>query len=139
MAPVAVACCLSYIRSMKTEIPTGITRTQTYVTTLEMRARQLVADVFSTPAMIGLMERTCVDLTEPYLDENEQTVGIHVDVRHMAPTKIGQSVTVTAELLEVKENKLRYAVSATNDQGAKIGEGSHRRAVINADSFIGGA
>ena len=96
-----------------------------------MRARQLKADVFSTPAMIGLMERTCVDLTEPYLDDDEQTVGIHVDVRHRAPTKIGQTVTVTAELLEVKENKLRYAVSATNDQGVKIGDGTHRRAVIN--------
>jgi fluoroacetyl-CoA thioesterase len=105
------------------------------VTTLKMRASQLKADVFSTPAMIGLMERTCVDLTEPYLNENEQTVGIHIDVRHLAPTRIGQSVTVTAELLEVKDNKLRYAVSATNDQGVKIGEGTHRRAVINTERF----
>jgi fluoroacetyl-CoA thioesterase len=83
-----------------------------------MRARRLAADVFSTPVMIGLMERTCVELTEPYLDENEQTVGIHVDVGHMAPTKIGQNVTVTMELLEMKGGKLRDAVSATNDQGA---------------------
>jgi fluoroacetyl-CoA thioesterase len=80
------------------------------------------------------MERTCVELTAPY-DENEQTVGIHVDVRHMAPTRIGQRVTVTVDLLEVKENKLRYAVSARNDQGAKIGEGLHRRALINTGSF----
>jgi predicted thioesterase len=133
-----MAYCLSYIRFMKTAIKAGISRTQTYVTTLEMRARQLVTDVFSTPAMIALMERTCVELTEPYLDENEQTVGIHVDVRHMAPTKIGQSVTVTVELLEVKENKLRYAVSATNDQGAKIGEGFHRRALIYTGRFSKG-
>jgi fluoroacetyl-CoA thioesterase len=120
---------------MKNELTPGLTRTQSYVTTLEMRARQLVTDVFSTPAMIGLVERTCVELTEPYLGENEQTVGIHVDVRHLAATKIGQSVTVTAELLEVKGNKLRYAVSASNDQGVKIGEGTHRRAVINTTRF----
>ena len=123
---------------MKADIKPGITRTQTYVTTLEMRARQLVADVFSTPAMIGLMERTCVELTEPYLDENEQTVGIHVDVRHMAPTKIGQSVTVTAELLEIETNKIRYSVTATNDQGFTIGSGNHRRAVINTLCFSRG-
>jgi fluoroacetyl-CoA thioesterase len=104
-----------------------------------MWARQLKADVFSTPAMIGLMERTCVDLTEPYLDNDEQTVGIHVDVRHVAPTKIGQSVTVRAELLEVKNNKLRYAVSATNDEGVKIGDGTHRRAVINTKRFCRGS
>ena len=100
-----------------------------------MRAKQLTADIFSTPAMIGLMEYTCVLLVAPYLDENEQTVGIHVDVRHMAPTKIGQSVTVTAELLEVKDSKLRFALSAVNDQGIKIGEGTHRRALINTKSF----
>lgn len=85
--------------------------------------------------MIGLMERTCVELTEPYLSEKEQTVGIHVDVRHLAATRIGQSVTVIAELLEIKGNKLRYAVSALNEQGIKIGEGTHRRAVINTGSF----
>ena len=130
---------LSYIHSMSNEVAPGITRTRTYVTTQEMRARQLKADVFSTPAMIGLMELTCVELTQPYLDPNEQTVGIHVDVRHLAPTKIGQSVTVTAKLLEIKDNKIRYSVSATNDQGVKICEGLHRRAVINTQRFGGGA
>lgn len=124
---------------MTNEVALGIMRTRTYLTTQEMRARQLKVDVFSTPAMIGLMELTCVELTEPYLDPNEQTVGIHVDVRHMAPTKIGQTVTVKAELLEVKDNKLRYSVAATNDEGVKIGEGLHRRAVINTKRFGGEA
>jgi predicted thioesterase len=124
---------------MNKEVTPGINRTQTYETTLAMRASQLKADVFSTPAMIGLMERTCVELTEPYLEQNEQTVGIHVDVRHMAPTKIGQRVTVTAELLDVAGKKLRYSVSATNDRGVKIGEGTHRRAVINTNGFGGDA
>ena len=120
---------------MKPEVPSGITRTQTYETTIEMRAGQLKADVFSTPAMIGLMERTCVDLTEPYLSTDEQTVGIHIDVRHHAPTKIGQSVTVTATVLEAKDNKILYAISATNDRGVKIGNGTHRRAVIDTKRF----
>ena len=88
--------------------------------------------------MIGLMERTCVELTEPYLEENEQTVGIHVDVRHLAPTNIGQSVTVTAELVEVKGNKLRFALLASNDQNVKIGDGTHGRAVINTARFAKG-
>ncbi|HEV8343723.1 MAG TPA: thioesterase family protein [Candidatus Binatia bacterium] len=124
---------------MKDGLVPGLSHTQTYVTTMEMRAQQLTSDVFSTPAMISLMEITCVRLVAPYLDENEQTVGIHVDVRHMAATKIGQSVTVTAELLEVKDNKLRFAVSAVNDQLVKIGEGTHRRALINTKKFAGGS
>ena len=124
---------------MKTSLASGLTRTAIYVTTIEMRAGQLENDVFSTPAMIGLMERTCVDLTEPHLDENEQTVGIHVDVYHLAPTRIGQSVTITAELTEVNDNKIRYSVSAINDHGIKIGAGNHRRAVIDTKRFANGA
>ena len=124
---------------MKNGLSPGITHEQTYVTTPEMRAKQLTSDVFSTPAMIGLMEGTCVRLIAPYLDDNEQTVGIHVDVRHLAPTKIGQSVTIAAELIEVKGNKLRFSVSASNDQGVKIGEGTHRRALINVESFADGS
>lgn len=120
---------------MKNGLAQGRTLQHTYATTLDMRAKQLAADIFSTPAMIGLMELTSVRLVEPYLDENEQTVGTHVDVRHMAPTKIGQSVTVNAEVLEVKDNKIRFAVSATNDHGVKIGEGTHRRSVINTKRF----
>ena len=65
--------------------------------------------------MIGLMERTCVELTEPYLDRDEQTVGIHVDVRHLAATNIGQEVTITAELLEIKNSDhIRIMASAGN-------------------------
>lgn len=94
-----------------------------------------VPSVFSTPAMIGLMERTCVELLTPYLDENEQSVGFHVNVRHLAPTRIGQSVTITATLQEVKERKFRFVVEAVNDQGVKIGEGIHRRALINLKQF----
>ena len=86
--------------------------------------------------MIGLMERTCVELLNPFMDENEQTVGFHVDVKHLAPTKIGQSVTITATLEEVKEERqFRFAVEAVNDQGIRIGEGIHRRALINIRKF----
>jgi predicted thioesterase len=120
---------------MKDGLVPGLIHTDTYATTPDMRARQLVSDVLSTPAMIGLMERTSVDLVTPYLDENEQTVGIHVDVRHRAPTRIGQRVTVTAELLEFEGNKLRFSVAAFDEQGVKIGAGTHRRAVIDTKQF----
>jgi fluoroacetyl-CoA thioesterase len=100
-----------------------------------MRAPQLTFDVLSTPAMIGLMERTSVELTTPYLNENEQTVGIHVDVRHRAPTRIGQRITITAELVEMEGNKLRFSLVAANDEGVKIGEGTHRRAIIEMNQF----
>ena len=123
---------------MKDNLRPGLTRTQTYVTTIDMRARQLKADVFSTPSMISLMERTCTDLTEPYLDADEQTVGIHIDVRHLASTRIGQSVTMSAEIIEVKGKRIRYAVTARNDDGVTIGDGTQWRAVVDTRRFAGG-
>ena len=122
---------------MDASLAVGLTLTQTYITTTEMRARQLGSEVFSTPAMIGLMERTCTELTAPHLGENEQTVGIHVDVRHLAPTRIGQSVTITAEIIEIKGRRIRYATTATNDKGVKIGDGTQWRAVIDTSRFAG--
>lgn len=120
---------------MKNGLTPGLRCKHSYVTTQEMRARQLSSDVLSTPAMIGLMEQTCTELLTPYLEENEQTVGFHVDVKHLAPTRIGQSVTVTAELLEIQDKRFRFGVEATNDQGIKIGAGIHRRALINIKQF----
>ncbi|MBI2090781.1 MAG: thioesterase family protein [Deltaproteobacteria bacterium] len=123
---------------MKEGLTTGLAHKGTYVTTPEMGVQHFgpgVPTVLSSPSMIGLMERTCVELLTPYMEENEQTVGFHVDVKHLAPTKIGQAVTVTARLQEVKEKRFRFAVEAINDQGVKIGEGTHRRALINLKQF----
>ena len=123
---------------MKKSLTPGITRKQTFVVTPEMGITHFgsgVPSVLSSPMMIGLMERTCVELLNPFMDENEQTVGFHVDVKHLAPTKIGQSITITATLLEATEKRFRFAVEAVNDQGVKIGEGTHRRALINMKQF----
>ena len=116
---------------MKSELKPGLIHWQTYETAERMRAPQLThTDVLSTPSMIGLMEGTCVRLTAPYLEEGENSVGMHVDVHHLAPTKIGQGVTISAEILEISGNKIRYGLTAVNDAGVKIGAGTHRRAVI---------
>ena len=86
---------------MKEGLVPGLKHTRSCVTTSDMRAPQLTFDVLSTPAMIGLLERTSVELTTPYLSENEQTVGIHGDVSHRAPTGIGQRVAITAVLVVI--------------------------------------
>lgn len=123
---------------MKNGAVPGLTHRQTWVVTPEMGVKHFgpgVPTVLSTPSMIGMMERTCVELLTPYMEADEQSVGFHVDVRHLAPTKMGQSVTITARLEEVKEGRFRFAVEATNDQGVKIGTGSHRRALIHLKQF----
>jgi len=123
---------------MKDGLAAGLIHQRDFTVTAEMGVKHFgagVPQVLSTPSMIGLMERTCVEILTPYMDEREQSVGFHVDVKHLAPTRIGQSIMITATLLEVKEKKFRFAVEAVNDRGVKIGEGTHRRALINLTEF----
>ena len=123
---------------MKDSLKAGMTFEQTITTTPEMGIVHLGPDaprMYSTPAMIQLMEGTCVRFLTPYMDEGEQSVGFHVDVRHLAPTQIGQRVTGRVCLEEIKGRRLKFTVEAYNEEGTKIGEGLHERAVIDISRF----
>ena len=86
-------------------------------------------DKFSTPSMISLMERAAITAIDAYLAEGQTSVGYEVNVRHLAPSDIGATVIAHAELLEVERNRLNFQVAAY-DGDRKIGEGTHRRAII---------
>ncbi|MGE0702127.1 MAG: thioesterase family protein [Hyphomicrobiaceae bacterium] len=86
--------------------------------------------VFSTPSMIGLMERTSINAVQPYLPAGHTTVGYEVNVRHLAPTPKGRTVTIRAELTEVDGRKLTFKVEAHDDESKKVGTGTHRRAIV---------
>jgi fluoroacetyl-CoA thioesterase len=85
--------------------------------------------VLSTPSMIGLMERTSIQCVQQHLPEGHTTVGFEVNVKHFGATPKGRKVTVRAELLEVDGRKLRFKIEA-QDEEKKVGEGTHRRAII---------
>ena len=85
--------------------------------------------VLSTPSMIGLMERAGIQAVQSVLPEGFTTVGFEVNVKHFASTPKGKKVTVRAELLEIDGRKLRFKVEA-HDEDKKVGDGTHRRAVV---------
>ena len=85
--------------------------------------------VLSTPSMIGLMERAAIQAVQANLPEGHTTVGFEVNVKHFGATPKGNTVTVTAELLEIDGRKLRFKVEA-RDEDKKVGDGTHRRAII---------
>ena len=92
-------------------------------------------DKFSTPSMIGLMERASMNAVDQYLEEGQTSVGFEVNVRHLAPADIGATITAYSELLEVDRNRLNFRVEAF-DGDRKIGEGTHRRAVISTSPRV---
>lgn len=85
--------------------------------------------VFSTPNMINLMELTCADLIARSIESGLGSVGMAVDVKHIAATPAGKQVTCQAELIETDGRKLLFNVEAFDENG-KIGFGTHKRAII---------
>ena len=84
---------------------------------------------FSTPSMILLMEQASMEGIRPHLSGEETSVGYEVNVRHLAPADIGETIVASAELTEIDRNRLTFRVEAfAGDR--KIGEGTHCRAVI---------
>ena len=88
---------------------------------------------FSTPSMIQLMEQASMESVVAHLLPGETTVGFEVNVRHLAPADIGDTITASAELTEVDRNRLTFRVEAHHGD-RKIGEGTHRRAIIQMPS-----
>jgi fluoroacetyl-CoA thioesterase len=96
-----------------------------------------MAPVLATPRLISFMERTAHLAVLPYLAEGQSTVGVHVDVRHLAATPVGMEVRFRAELVEVDRRRLRFKVEAW-DEVEKIGEGEHERFIIDWQRFLDG-
>lgn len=92
------------------------------------------APVFASPAMIALIEAAAVACVEDQLDQGQETLGIHLDIEHIAATPVGQKVTATAELIERSGRKLVFKVEA-RDEHEVIGRGRHTRIVVDSARF----
>jgi fluoroacetyl-CoA thioesterase len=91
--------------------------------------------VFATGYMVGLIEWTCIQAVTPFLDwPEEQTVGTHINVSHLAATPPGLEVTVNVRLVEVDGRKLSFEVEA-HDGIDLITRGKHERFIINKEKF----
>jgi len=91
--------------------------------------------VLATPWMIAFMERVSHRLLTCCLPEGYSSVGTHLDVRHLAPTPVGATIRVRAEVLSVDGIKVYFSIEAW-DSLEKIGEGKHERVVIDEARFL---
>jgi predicted thioesterase len=93
------------------------------------------ARVLATPWMITFMERVSHQLLMEHLPEGQSSVGIHVDVRHLAPTPVGMAVRIRSEVVEVNGLQVAFFVQAWDDVEL-VGEGRHQRMVIEEARFL---
>lgn len=91
-------------------------------------------DVFATPCLVGLMERVSAELINKHLQPGEQSVGIAMDLKHMAATPLGMEIRVKTEVVAVEGRKLTFRLEAY-DEVEKIGEANHERFIIQAAKF----
>ena len=91
--------------------------------------------VFATPYMIALMENAAVNALTPYMEENQGSVGTHLDVSLDAATPIGMKVWAEAEVTAVDGKALTFSVTAYDEAGV-IGKGTHNRFIIAVDRFL---
>ena len=96
---------------------------------------QVMPEVFATGYMVGLIEWTCIQALNPFLDwPEEQTVGTHINISHIAATPPGLEVTAKVRLVEMDGRRLVFEVEA-HDGIDLIARGKHERFVINEDKF----
>ena len=128
---------------MKSTLQAGLTHRFTYEVPLNKtvpftypEAPEIAAmpRVFATGFMVVLLEWTCMQLLAPHLDAGEGSLGVKVDISHLAATPPGLTVTVDVECIEVKGMKVTFRVRA-HDGVDLISEGRHERYVVAWDKF----
>jgi fluoroacetyl-CoA thioesterase len=119
------------------EVPAGTKGTYTFTVAKEHLASRGVPtlpDVLATGQMISAMEIAAIEAVKAFLDPGETSVGISVNVKHLAPTPLGNVVRAEAEVVASEGRRLEFKVRAV-DEHEEIGAGTHGRAVINPDKF----
>ena len=119
-------------------IEVGLKHTSTLVVTDDVTAVKIGSGdmaVLATPAMMALMENAAMLAVADALPEGSTTVGGHIASSHLKPSKVGDTVTATAEVVKVDGKKIEFKVSAYQVD-VLIGEGSHLRFVVDRERFM---
>jgi predicted thioesterase len=120
------------------DIRAGITGEAAATVTGMLLAPQLGSgsiEVYATPAMIALIESAAVSAIDPLLPTGQASVGIALNVEHLAATPPGQRVRAQAEVTDVEGRRVTFAVQAW-DEHELIGRGTHIRYIVDVDRFV---
>ena len=102
-------------------------------TALEVGSGALL--VYATPCMVALMEGAACEAIAEALPEEKTSVGIELNISHLSATPVGLEVRAEAEVTAVEGSVITFAVTAYDEAG-KIGEGTHKRAIVSTQRFL---
>ena len=92
-------------------------------------------EVFATPAMIALMEKTCLESVNDKIGEGNTTVGIAVNIKHLKASPVDATIRCEAKLVEVDRRRLVLEVKCFEGE-TLIGEGIHERFIVDSEKFM---
>lgn len=118
-------------------LKTGIKGKTEVTVTEEMTAKSVGSgglEVFATPAMAALMEKTAYESVENELGEGDGTVGVTLELEHKAPTPVGMKVICESELVGAEGRKLFFEITV-RDEKEVVGTAKHIRFIINNEKF----
>ena len=115
---------------MKGEVSTLAEREDT---ALEVGSGSLL--VYATPCMVALMEGAACEAIEAALGEDKTTVGIELNIQHIAATPVGMEVRAEAEVTAVEGKIITFTLRAFDEAG-EIGKGTHKRAIVPVQKFL---
>jgi fluoroacetyl-CoA thioesterase len=119
------------------KVTIGMTAEKTVIVTPEMTVGHFVADmprVYATPMMILHMEMASGSAIASHLPQGFVSVGMDVKIRHLAATPVGRAVHAISRVVKIDPKSVVFEVEAW-DGDRKIGDGTHRRGIINVLEF----
>ena len=115
---------------MKGEVATLAEREDT---ALEVGSGSLL--VYATPCMVALMEGAACEAIQEALSDSQTTVGTELNIQHISATPVGLEVRAEAEVIAVDGKVITFQVKAFDEAG-EIGNGIHKRVIVNTQKFL---
>jgi fluoroacetyl-CoA thioesterase len=115
----------------------GMSAEENVIVTREMTIGHFVPgmpSVYATPMMVLHMEVAAGSAIASALPAGFVSVGMEVNVRHLAATPVGCRVRAIAQVTGIDARSVFFVIEAWNER-RKIGEGTHRRGVVNMREF----
>lgn len=119
-------------------LETGLKGRQTETVTTDKTAASVGSgslQVYATPAMIALMEKTAMLSVAEKLSEGQTTVGTKLEIEHISATGLGKEIACESELVEIDRRRLVFEVTASDPSGV-IGKGRHERFIVDCEKFM---
>lgn len=91
--------------------------------------------VYATPCMVALMEGAACEAISDAIPEGQTTVGISLNIEHLAATPVGLDVRAEAEVTAVEGKIITFELHAFDEAG-EIGKGIHKRCIVNSQRFL---